>query len=253
MTAQAPPPEPSTAEDGLLTIDELAAATGTTVRNTRYYTGLGLLPAPLRRGRVALYGPRHVARLRLIQDLQQHGFTLAAIDRQLAGVPHDATPAELSVLRTLLTAWHRRPRERVQRHELDERAGRRLDEADLAWLTEVGAVRETGDAWEVLPQLRLAVELRDLRVPAGVITAADGAVRRHMGELADELTELFESTVMSRYDLSALTDEEAEELERAVGALGTLTLEAIVASFQNAAGHLATRSLGLGTRPPGPR
>ena len=35
-------------EDDLYTVDELAAATGTTVRTTRYYAGLGLIPPPIR-------------------------------------------------------------------------------------------------------------------------------------------------------------------------------------------------------------
>ena len=33
-------------EEELYTVDELAAATGMTVRTTRYYAGLGLLPPP---------------------------------------------------------------------------------------------------------------------------------------------------------------------------------------------------------------
>jgi DNA-binding transcriptional MerR regulator len=68
-------------ETDLLTVDELAAATGMTVRTTRYYAGLGLLPAPERRGRMAYYGPEHRARLELIRSLQDHGFTLAALER----------------------------------------------------------------------------------------------------------------------------------------------------------------------------
>ena len=49
--------------DDLLTIDELAVATGMTVRTTRYYASLGLLPPPTRRGRLAYYSREHRARL----------------------------------------------------------------------------------------------------------------------------------------------------------------------------------------------
>ncbi len=42
MTAQAA----ARREQQLLTVDELAAVTGMTVRTTRYYAGLGLLPPP---------------------------------------------------------------------------------------------------------------------------------------------------------------------------------------------------------------
>ena len=78
-------------EEHTLTVDKLAATTGLTVRNTRYYASLGLLPPPVRRGRVAYYGPRHLARLELVRALQDHGFTLSAIERYLANVAATTT------------------------------------------------------------------------------------------------------------------------------------------------------------------
>ena len=42
----------TTHDDDLLTIDQLAGSTGLTVRTTRYYASLGLLPPPIRRGRM---------------------------------------------------------------------------------------------------------------------------------------------------------------------------------------------------------
>src|SRR3990170_7664700 len=75
----------------LYTVDELAAATGMTVRTTRYYAGLGLLPPPRRRGRMAYYTQAHRGRLELIRALQDHGFTLSAIEKCLARVPADAS------------------------------------------------------------------------------------------------------------------------------------------------------------------
>ena len=54
---------PDDAPEGLLTIDELAVAVGMTVRNTRYYASLGLMPPPIKRGRVAYYDDVHRARL----------------------------------------------------------------------------------------------------------------------------------------------------------------------------------------------
>ena len=56
-----------------------------TVRNIRNHHSRGLLPAPDVRARVGFYGADHVARLRLILDLQADGFNLAAIERLLSG------------------------------------------------------------------------------------------------------------------------------------------------------------------------
>src|SRR5438874_8547005 len=65
--------------DELLTIDELARAAGTTVRNVRVYQDRGLLPPPERRGRLGVYGPDHLRRLRLVLRMLGRGYPLAAI------------------------------------------------------------------------------------------------------------------------------------------------------------------------------
>ena len=80
-----------------LTVDELAARTGMTVRTVRFYAAEGLLPAPERRGRVAYYGVQHRMRLELIRELQDHGYTLAAIERVLDRIPLDASAAEFAI------------------------------------------------------------------------------------------------------------------------------------------------------------
>jgi DNA-binding transcriptional MerR regulator len=63
----------------LLTVDELARAAGTTVRNVRVYQDRGLLPPPHREGRLGLYGPDHLRRLRLVLRMLGRGYPLAAI------------------------------------------------------------------------------------------------------------------------------------------------------------------------------
>jgi len=62
-----------------LTIDELAAATGTTTRRIRSFQTLGLLPHPDMRGRTGVYGPDHGARLAAILRLQDRGFSLESL------------------------------------------------------------------------------------------------------------------------------------------------------------------------------
>lgn len=66
-----------------LTIDELGRETGMTVRTIRSHQARGLLPPPDVRERVGYYGPEHVARLKLIQELQSEGFNLRGIKRLL--------------------------------------------------------------------------------------------------------------------------------------------------------------------------
>ena len=66
-------------EKDFLTVDELAQEAGTTVRNVRVYQDRGLLPPPERRGRLGLYGPDHLRRLRLVLRMLGRGYPLAAI------------------------------------------------------------------------------------------------------------------------------------------------------------------------------
>ncbi len=232
--------------DELLTIDELALATGLTVRTTRYYASLGLLPPPVRRGRMAYYGPDHLGRLELVRALQEHGFTLAAIERYLAAVPMDAAPEELAVHRALLTAWRPSEWQPIDRPALEARVGRALDDADLDWLVRAGVVRrQDGGSLQVLPLVERAVRVRDLGLPIEALLDAHAAVRRHMEGLAEELGTILRDRVVTPYLRQDRSPVDAAHLEEVVGSLRALTLDAIVTSFQRAANDAVTRSLSL--------
>src|SRR3954471_9275739 len=70
-------------DENELTIEELAAESGMTVRNIRSHRARGLLPPPEVRDRVGYYGPEHLGRLRMIQELQTDGFNLKGIEKLL--------------------------------------------------------------------------------------------------------------------------------------------------------------------------
>ena len=52
----------------LMTLDELTRRVGVSVRNVRFYTTRGLVPAPIRRGRSGYYTSDHLARLELVRE-----------------------------------------------------------------------------------------------------------------------------------------------------------------------------------------
>ena len=103
-----------------LTIEQLAAESGMTVRNIRSHRARGLLPAPEVRDRVGYYGPEHLDRLRMIQELQSEGFNLKGIERLLEQKPG---PAEqfLSFKRTLGASFETEETQAFTREELAER------------------------------------------------------------------------------------------------------------------------------------
>ncbi|MEU3877403.1 MerR family transcriptional regulator, partial [Streptomyces sp. NPDC029704] len=61
---------PQDAAESHLTVDELAARAGVTVRTVRFYSARGLLPPPeIGPRRVGRYGFAHLSRLALIEEL----------------------------------------------------------------------------------------------------------------------------------------------------------------------------------------
>lgn len=234
---------PDVSPGSLLTIDELASAAGTTVRTTRYYAQLGLIPPPERRGRVAYYGDAHRARLEMVRRLQDHGFTLQAIERYMADLSDDATPEDLALRRAMLTSWTPTPTRRMSRKEVEAEAGRRLGRDDLAMLETLYGIERDGDKWLVTPSFGVAVQLLDVDIPEGAMRAAGEAITHHMDELAEELTQIMQKQVLEPYRREALTPEDAARLEATVSRLRRLTLEAVVAGFQRAADAVIRRSL----------
>ncbi|MGA8255269.1 MAG: MerR family transcriptional regulator [Nocardioides sp.] len=229
--------------DDLLTIDELAAAVGTTVRTTRYYASLGLIPAPERRGRIAYYGPVHRARLELVRALQEHGFTLQAIERVLANIPVGASVEELALQRVMMTSWSTTPPEQLSRRQLERRAGRKLSDADLRVLITVGAVEKRGEQYVALSHFLVGVEVLDVDVPEASLGLAEQAIRRHMEALADELTTILHTQVLQPYKGAPTSPEDAVRLEQTVAQLRRLTMESVISGFQRAANAVITRSL----------
>jgi len=230
-------------DDELYTVDELAAATGMTVRTTRYYAGLGLLPPPTRRGRMAYYTEEHRARLELIRALQDHGFTLSAIEKYLARVPADASVEDLALQRAMLTSWGAGKRESITRRQLETRARRKLDDDEIQRLVNIYAIHVEGDRYEPLPSFDVALKLYELDIPVDSMEEASEAINRHMDSLADELTHILRTRVLAPFRGQEHSEADKAAFEQTMSRLRQLTLEAVVAGFQRAANQVITRSL----------
>ena len=191
MTAESPEPA--------LTVDELAARAGVTVRTIRFYSTRGLLPPPaLGPRRVGRYGPGHLARLALIEELQRQGMTLAAIERYLARLPTDLSPHDLAVHRALVASWAPDDTVEVSRAELERRAGRPLNDHDLDRLAAMDVLTptEAEDAYRVdNGLLGLGIQLLDLPIAHELVLAARAALLEHSRAAAADLARLFRDAV----------------------------------------------------------
>jgi DNA-binding transcriptional MerR regulator len=220
-----------------LTVDELASRTGVTVRTVRFYAGRGLLPPPRLRGRTGLYGPDHLARLELVRELQSLGLTLASIEKHLEKIPLDAPPEDLALQRALLSPWAPEQPEDLDRHELDRRAGRHLDDEPIKRLEALGVVEQvSADAIRVVSPalLGISAELAELPMPLDTLIASHEAVDRHTTALAAELQQVFQDTVVRPYREGGRAPQERERLMEMAGKLKPLMIQSLVTSFQRA-------------------
>ncbi|MFG2120003.1 MerR family transcriptional regulator [Streptomyces sp. NPDC048710] len=220
----------SEAEEPTLTIDELAARAGVTVRTVRFYSSKGLLPPPvIGPRRVGHYGPGHVARLALIEELQRQGMTLAAIERYLGQLPPDLTPHDLAIHRAVVTSWAPDLVETVSRRELERRAGRPLAPEDIERLAAMSVVApEDGDGDEETFRvdsglLRLGVQLLDVPLSQDAILAARKVLIEHSRAAAHELAQLFRGEVAER---------DARDVKSLSAHMHPLVVQALLTTFQ---------------------
>jgi DNA-binding transcriptional MerR regulator len=236
MPAQ-PEPEPTQTAEDLLTVDELSGRVGMTVRTLRFYASRGLLPPPVRRGRVGYYGAEHVARLDLVRELQAHGFTLSAIEGYLERIPADATPQDIALHRTLLAPWMRDLPETLDRPTLVRRAGRDLSDDDIEMLVALGVVEPTPDedVFRVATaHLSLGIELIDLDLPLDAVLAAGRIFAEHGRAIAEELTDVFRTMVWPHYRDSGGPPEHIQQL---VERFKPVTIQGLVLAYERAVGE----------------
>ncbi|CAM5322959.1 MerR family transcriptional regulator [Streptomyces pilosus] len=219
-----------TTETEALTIDELAARAGVTVRTVRFYGTRGLLPPPvIGPRRVGRYGREHLARLELIEELQSRGMTLAAIERYLGQLPPDLSVRDLAVQRAVVASWAPNAVETVSRGELERRAGRPLGEEDLERLAAMDVVERTGgapdgEAFSVdAGLLRLGVELLDVPLSHESILAARTALTEHSRAAARELSRLLRD---------AVADQDARDVRSLSARMHPLVVQALLTTFQ---------------------
>ncbi len=219
------------AEENDLTIEELAAQTGMTVRNIRSHRARGLLPAPEVRDRVGYYGPSHLTRLRMIQELQADGFNLKGIERLLA---QNVGAAEqfLSFRRALDEFGDEQPRT-FTREELAARFGESED--DFKRAIAIGALVpvEEGRFEAPYPSLLDAAEgVVAAGVPLDHALAAIGKVRSRCRSISQEFVELFLEDIWKPFEADGYPEERWPAVRQALDQLRPLSLQALAAVYR---------------------
>jgi DNA-binding transcriptional MerR regulator len=222
-----------------LTIEQLAAASGMTVRNIRAHRARGLLPPPEVRERVGYYGPEHLARLRLIAEMQADGFNLRAIARLLEET--HGPPEQLLSLKQAVVAPIENEQPRVfTTAELQERFGDQADRKTLALAARVGLLIQLDeDRYEApVPSLLDAAEEVVARgVPLAHTLALDVKVREHCRAVAREFVELFLDDLWKPFADAGYPEERWSEVTESIERLRPLSARVLLAAYQLTMSH----------------
>ena len=216
-----------------LTIEQLAGEVGMSVRNIRNHHTRGLLPAPEVRSRVGYYNADHVARLRLIQDLQADGFNLAAIERLLSG--SEGIAERLLGLRHAVTApFEPEAPELITATELEERFGG-VSAKDAEKVRKLKLLVPLGDGRFEVPSpalLSAAEEVMELGISLHAALALVERVSRDCDSISRAFTKLFLKELWEPFEQAGQPEERWDELIGAVGALRPLASGALLALFK---------------------
>ncbi|MFI7236183.1 MerR family transcriptional regulator [Streptomyces cyaneofuscatus] len=231
-------------------IEDLAHASGATVRTIRAYQDRGLLPTPERRGRANVYGEAHLARLLQIADLLERGYTLASIKELLeAWDAGRGLGGVLGLVAEVHGPWTDEEADRITREELDARFGGPQDDGAIAEAVELGVLeRVPGKGDEFLvpsPQeLAVAVELYAAGVPLLAISGHLKELRGQVEHIASRFLEFTTEHVFARYlGHRPPTDSDAAEAASMVRRLRPLAQQTVDAELARAMRMFATRHL----------
>jgi len=231
-------------------IEDLAHASGATVRTIRGYQDRGLLPAPERRGRSNVYGPAHLGRLRQIADLLDRGYTLASIKELLdAWDTGRGLGGVLGLVAEVHGPWSDERAGRISLAQLVAKFGGEVDERAIGEAIELGVLERlpgNDDEFGVpSPQeLAVAAELYAAGVPLSAIAGQLRELRGQVEQIACRFLEFTTEHVFARYlGHRPPTDADADDAASMVRRLRPLAQQTVDVELARAMRMFATQYL----------
>jgi DNA-binding transcriptional MerR regulator len=209
-----------------LTIEQVAAGAGIPVSTVRMYQHRGLLAPPEKRGRVGYYGPDHEARLALIAELQERGFSLAGIKELVDGWAEGRSLDDVLGLSDDRGIWAAEEPvvvdvddllERFAAEEVTPELLARVAELGLVEVTEDGRLRVTSPRF-----LEIGTQLGNLGIPVAEIIDEYEALRAATDEIADRFTALFVRRLWEPMTVDGITAADVGRITETLEQLGQL-------------------------------
>ncbi len=201
------------------------------VRNIRNHQSRGLLPPPEVRGRTGYYGDAHIARLRLVQELQTEGFKLDVIKELIAGGGADRFVG----LRRVVTApFETESPEVVSAEELAERFGP-TDARALRRAQELKILIPLGDGRFEAPSpalLRAAEEVTGRGIPLSAALSAIAKVQRSCESASRAFVNLFLDELWAPFEKAGQPADRWPEITETIARVRPIASEALLATFR---------------------
>src|SRR4051812_10714586 len=220
--------------DDLMTIEQLANATGMSVRNLRSHRTAGLLPPPHVRERVGYYGPEHTERVRLVQELQAMGFNLRGIKRLLDQTRGDPSQL-LSLKRAISVPFETEEPQVFTLEDLAERLGPDIPPDALQRAVDVGVLIPLPDGQFEAPApslIDIAAEVVARGVPLEHALKVFVKVRERCEQIGREFVRLFLDDLWKPFANADYPDDRWREVEESIERLRPLSSQAVLAVYQ---------------------
>ncbi len=217
-----------------LGVVELAGRVGLTVRTVRAYQSAGLIPPPVRRGKVAQYSPQHVALLSVISRLRQQGVGLQTIKKILEDRAVGAGPDIAGYARRLVDSMGDEAAVLLTREDLRQLWGEQLTEVRIGRLVRTAFLEPADETHFISPSravMQAGRELALLGVPLEGAIELTEALSEHTRFLADRYVDLLLRHVAPSAAALAADAGRCAEVRAALGRLGPLTAAAVQAAL----------------------
>lgn len=221
-----------------MTIEDLAREAGTATSTVRMYQARGLLPPPERRGRVGYYDAGHLARLRLIAQLQEEGFSLASIKQLTDAWESGRSLDDVLGLEAQITgAWSEEEPIRLGPEHYSDLFGdqvvspenfQRAVEMDLVTI-------EDGQIIVHSPKLlEIGAELARSGVPVDEALDELEVLQTLASSIADRFTNVFKRNMWSKFVEDGLPAGEVRALTESIQRLGLLAESVVDVTLRRA-------------------
>ena len=222
-----------------MTIDQLAAAVGMTVRNVRAYASRGLVPPPRLVGRTGYYDQTHADRLKLVRELVDRGYTLNAVEKALAVSPvvSDSNALDLlSLLAKPLAAAHQ-----PEDMSIDELAslsgiGTLREDLLLDELVEMKLIERIDDdnVRVLYPTLvRIGAQAIGLGLDRAKVIGMLATINEHHDALAQPFIYAFRDDVWAPFREKGMPEDQWQPILASMDALLPIASQAVLAAFRD--------------------